>query len=167
MNKNTTPDKCDRYAHPLAFLIFSFLYYFLATALHSAVGGISMASVEGVATYPSLIERLSAISPVFVYLAGWVFHAIWEYRKHDTFRIRRAVTWTFNAHLGWFGICVLAWVACGSPPIYTFDDTAIGGTISLIGSWLTGLLLVIFGWTWAAGLTRERAAQGRSQAVRA
>ena len=162
MNKNAPPNRSDSYAHPLAFLIFSFLYYFLATALHSAVGGISMASVEGVATYPSLIERLSGISPVFVYLAGWVFHAIWEYRKLDTFRIRRAATWTFNAHLGWFGICVLAWVACGSPPISTFDDTTIGGTIFQIGSWLTGLLLIIFGWTWAGGLPREHVAQVRS-----
>ena len=32
--------KNDDYAHPLAFLIFSFLYYFLKLAADSAVGGI-------------------------------------------------------------------------------------------------------------------------------
>ena len=137
-------------APPLAFLLFSFGYYFLTTSLTSAVSGISMASVEGVAIAPPWIDKFVAISPVFVYLIAWSIHAYYELRNKNTVAVRYATQVTFIAHLVWFAVCVILWVSCGAMPIFSFSKTVVGSLMFATGDYLAAILLAIFMWTWVS-----------------
>ena len=134
-------------AHPLAFLIFTFLYYFLAASMRAAVSGISMAAVEGVASYPSWFERFNALTPVFVYLGAWMVHSVWEYRKLDTRSVRLATARTFQVHLAWFAIGVGVWICRGTPALVAFEIDPVGKILYGIGNYLPGMLIAVFIWT--------------------
>ena len=153
--ENVLPRK--ELAHPLAFLIFAFLYYFLVASMHAAVGGVSMAAVEGVASYPSWFERFNALSPVFVYLGAWMVHSVWEYRKLDTRSVRIATARTFHVHLAWFAIGVGVWIYCGTPALAAFELDPVGKILYRVGDYLPGMLIAVFIWTLVKNSTRVKA----------
>jgi len=153
---HSLPREDKQFPNPLAFLIFAFLYYFVKTSISSAVGGISMASVEGVAVHSSFLERLSGVSPVFVYLFFWIAHACWDFRKLDTVAIRHGASRAFNTHLAWFGGCVVIWVFSGAEPVFTFQNGFTGNLLVQFGNLLPAVLMSIFIYTWWAGSSRTR-----------
>ena len=134
---------------PIAVLVLVFIYYFLKFALETAVGGASMAVVEGVSSGVSgwnPARKAMLISPVFAYLAFAVLHIASKLLRWSKYRIAKAVEQTFQFHIAFFVVSVAAFFLSGPQTIYMFEETAFGGFTMAVGKLLPLLLVGFFMW---------------------
>ena len=106
-----------------------------------------MASVEGVAIGPTLLENFLEISPVFVYLLAWLVYSLAPSLKLKRKPIQFATATTFNFHLAWIAGCTIIFVL-SSTNIPAFSELLVGQIVFAIGDWLSFILLAILFGTW-------------------